>query len=156
MDGTTADKAFVDDKPETDDVVQGGDTIDNSYATGKTDAVPVLKDEQPVEQPNDQRNPDSDQALGMSCATSPMPWYGRQDQPLTRTEQDEKEAIDKSNILKGDRLRHAKPQGPGYKEPGDTEGLPENDGTSSARAPGAEGAFDNKPGAGPKVIGGAV
>lgn len=42
-----------------------------------------MKDEEPVEQPNDRRNPDSDEAL----------------------EQDEREAIDKSNILKGDRTR---------------------------------------------------
>lgn len=60
-------------------------------------------------------------------------------------ELDEKEAIDKSNILKGDRTRHAtQPKGT-YREPGDTEGLPENDGTSNVRGPGVEGAYDNKP-----------
>jgi len=46
------------------------------------------------------------------------------------TERDDKEAIDSSNILDGDKTRHAKPKG-GYAEPGDTEGLPENDGTSA-------------------------
>jgi hypothetical protein len=64
------------------------------------------------------------------------------------TERDEADAIDKSNILKGDRLRHAKPTNT-YREPGDEEGLPKgNDGTSAARAPGAEGAYDNVIGGG--------
>jgi hypothetical protein len=50
----------------TDDIPQGGDTVDNSYATGPdaNAGVPVVKDETPVEQPNDARNPDSDAALG--------------------------------------------------------------------------------------------
>ena len=52
-------------------------------------------------------------------------------------EQDEQEAIDKSNLLKGDGLRHAKPTG-SYKEPGDEEGLPKSvlkgdDGRSATR-----------------------
>lgn len=46
-------------------------------------------------------------------------------------ERDDKEAIDKSNIIKGDRTRHAKPVGT-YKEPGDEEGLPGPDDGSSA------------------------
>ncbi|XMA13638.1 hypothetical protein WAI453_006429 [Rhynchosporium graminicola] len=80
-----------------------------------SEPVPVVKDEVAVEQPNDRRNPDSDAAL----------------------EQDEKEAIDKSNILKGDRTRHAKPTST-YKEPGDEQGLPKSvlngtDGHSSTR-----------------------
>jgi len=48
---------------------------------------------------------------------------------LFRAEQDDKEAIDKSNIIE-ERTRGAKPEG-SYKEPGDKEGLPENDGTSA-------------------------
>lgn len=64
MEGTTANKAYQAGDVQTDDVVQGGDTIDNSYATSGNEAVPVLKDEAPVEQPNDARNPESDQALG--------------------------------------------------------------------------------------------
>lgn len=53
------------------------------------------------------------------------------------TEQDEREAIDKSNILKGDRTRHAKPTGT-YQEPSDEQGLPKTvldgtDGISSTR-----------------------
>ncbi len=60
----------------TDDIPQGGDTIDNSYAsrTGQT-SVPVLKDETPVEQPNDARDPDSDRALGtLSISNSQSRW----------------------------------------------------------------------------------
>jgi hypothetical protein len=47
------------------------------------------------------------------------------------TEQDEKEAIDKGNIMKG-RTRHAKPTGR-YTEPGDEDNLPAEDGTSAVR-----------------------
>jgi Histone chaperone domain CHZ len=47
-------------------------------------------------------------------------------------EQDEAEAIDKSNILKAGRTRGAKPEG-SYVEPSDEEGLPANDGTSATR-----------------------
>lgn len=48
------------------------------------------------------------------------------------TEQDETEAIDKSNIVKGGRTRGAHPTG-SYTEPGYEEGLPSNDGTSAVR-----------------------
>jgi hypothetical protein len=47
-------------------------------------------------------------------------------------EQDEAKAIDRGSILKGDRTRYAKPAGK-YTEPGDEEGLPGNDGTSSTK-----------------------
>jgi len=47
----------------------------------------------------------------------------------TIVEQDEKDAIDPSNTISS-RTRGAKPAG-SYKEPGDTEGLPSNDGTSA-------------------------
>ncbi|KAH8798604.1 hypothetical protein F5884DRAFT_758676 [Xylogone sp. PMI_703] len=113
---TNANIEFNKQDTETDDVVQGGDTVDNSYASGgSNEPVPVLKDEEPVEQPNNERNPDSDEAL----------------------ERDEKDAIDKSNIMKGDRTRHAKPTGT-YKEPSDEQGIPRNvhdgtDGSSSTR-----------------------
>ncbi|MCJ1301196.1 hypothetical protein MMC08_003995 [Hypocenomyce scalaris] len=49
------------------------------------------------------------------------------DETLTR---DDADAIDRSNIVKGERTRGAKPTG-GYTEPGDEEGLPTDDGTSS-------------------------
>lgn len=44
---------------------------------------------------------------------------------------DDAEAIDQSNII-GSRTRGAKAKG-GYAEPGDEEGLPKDDGTSSTR-----------------------
>ncbi|KAK5202460.1 hypothetical protein LTR41_011789 [Exophiala xenobiotica] len=92
---TNADAAF--DKQNTD--------------TDALKVVPVVKDEVPVEQPNDARNPDSDQAL----------------------EQDEKEAIDKGNILKGGRTRGAtKPEGT-YQDPEGEDDLPADDGTSAVR-----------------------
>jgi len=96
----------------TDDIPQGGDTVDNSYVSRSGgEQVPVIRDEKPVEQPNDAVNPDSDEML----------------------QQDEADAIDKSNILKGgQRTRGAKPTG-SYNEPGDEEGLPDNDGTSAVR-----------------------
>jgi hypothetical protein len=62
---TNANTEFDKQNTETDDIPQGGDTVDNSYATNDR-AVPVVKDEVPVEQPNDARNPDSDEALGTS------------------------------------------------------------------------------------------
>jgi len=112
---TNAASEFKDQNTKTDDIVQGGDTVDNSYASGDNEPVAVLKDEEPVEQPNNKFNPDSNEAL----------------------ERDEREAIDKSNILKGDRTRHAKPVDT-YKEPSDEQGLPKTvldgtDGMSSTR-----------------------
>ena len=62
---TNANAEFDKQNTETDDVPQGGDTVDNSYVTNDR-AVPVVKDQVPVEQPNDARNPDSDEALGRS------------------------------------------------------------------------------------------
>lgn len=45
--------------------------------------------------------------------------------PLTNIAADENEAVDKSNILKGDRLRHAKPQTSNqYNEGPDEDDLP--------------------------------
>jgi hypothetical protein len=63
---TNANAEFDKQNTDTDDIPQGGDTVDNSYATSDR-KVPVVKDEVPVEQPNDARNPDSDKALGMTA-----------------------------------------------------------------------------------------
>jgi hypothetical protein len=60
---TNATAEFDKQNTTTDDIPQGGDTVDNSYSTSDK-VVPVIDDEVPVEQPNDQRNPDSDEALG--------------------------------------------------------------------------------------------
>jgi len=48
---------------------------------------------------------------------------------LTNTAKEDMEAMDSSNII-DKRTRGASPTGD-YKEPGDTEGLPDNDGTSA-------------------------
>ena len=62
---TNANNEFDKQNTETDDIPQGGDTVDNSYATDPGDNhVPVLTDETPVEQPNDTIDPDSDKMLG--------------------------------------------------------------------------------------------
>ncbi|KAJ5798747.1 uncharacterized protein N7503_006252 [Penicillium pulvis] len=80
---------------------------DNSYA-GETnsslkDQVPVQGDNEEIEDPIDSSYSNSDQQLAA----------------------DENEAVDKSNILKGDRLRHAKPQTSNkYNEGPDEDDLP--------------------------------
>ncbi|KAL2043920.1 hypothetical protein N7G274_003440 [Stereocaulon virgatum] len=88
--------------------VPAGDPIDNDYVSrpGQSE-VPVVKDDAAVEEPTETAEPDSDEAL----------------------RRDDTEAIDQSNIISG-RTRGAGPSG-GYREPGDEEGLPANDGTSS-------------------------
>lgn len=158
---TNANSEFSNQNTETDDVVQGDDTVDNSYASRGNEPVPVIKDEKPVGQPNDRRNPDSDEALGkysmwLICIGhqpfSVPPCYKSKATKrefllilIWWTEQDEIEAIDKSNILKGNRTRHAKPTST-YKEPSDEQGLPKavldgTNGMSSTRwaVPGQEG-----------------
>ncbi|KAL8655561.1 MAG: hypothetical protein Q9210_000811 [Variospora velana] len=89
--------------------VPAGDSKDNDYAsrTGQYQ-IPVQKDDAPVEDPINPDTADSDQTLA----------------------QDDKDAIDQSNVI-GGRTRGAKPSG-GYAEPGDEEGLPgPDDGTSA-------------------------
>ncbi|OLN90029.1 hypothetical protein CCHL11_07258 [Colletotrichum chlorophyti] len=78
-----------------------GDVKDNDYVSRQGDRQPigVLGDEAKVEDPIDPETADSDAQL----------------------ERDDKEAIDKSNII-NERTRNAKPAGQ-YREPGDTEGL---------------------------------
>ncbi|KAI1496358.1 hypothetical protein F5X99DRAFT_74383 [Biscogniauxia marginata] len=83
---------------------------DNSYVSRpghKDEQIPIVSDQDRVEDPVD-AEADSDEQLA----------------------RDDRDAIDESNIV-GDRTRGAaKPQG-GYREPGDEEGLPVADGTSS-------------------------
>ncbi|GIJ89083.1 hypothetical protein Asppvi_008012 [Aspergillus pseudoviridinutans] len=77
---------------ENDTSPVSAEVIDNSY-TRETN--PELRNQVPVQ---------SDQAE----YEDPMqPPYSNTDQQLA---DDEREAIDKSNILRGDRLRHAKPR----------------------------------------------
>uniref|UniRef100_A0A8H7NF16 Histone chaperone domain-containing protein n=1 Tax=Bionectria ochroleuca TaxID=29856 RepID=A0A8H7NF16_BIOOC len=90
-----------------------GEFQDDSYVSRpgtKGENIGVQADSDPVEDPIDAEVADTDEQLA----------------------RDDAEAIDKDNILKGDRTRNAgKPSGT-YAEPGDEEGLPSNDGTSSA------------------------
>nr|KAK5449239.1 hypothetical protein LTR18_002328 [Exophiala xenobiotica] len=112
---TDANAEFNRQDTTTDDIPQGGDTVDNSYANhSDQNQVPVIKDETPVEQPNDARNPDSDEAL-------------------VTPEQDEAQAIDKSNILKAGRTRGATKPADTYQEPEGEDDLPADDGTSATR-----------------------
>ncbi|KAL2150562.1 hypothetical protein VTH82DRAFT_7125 [Thermothelomyces myriococcoides] len=74
-----------------------GQVNDPSYKTRGNEAVPVVDDDAPVDDPMKPGSADSDRQL----------------------ERDERDAIDKSNILK-DRTRHAKPAGT-YTEPSDAQ-----------------------------------
>ncbi|EFQ30357.1 uncharacterized protein GLRG_05501 [Colletotrichum graminicola M1.001] len=81
--------------------VPTGEVKDNEYVSRQGDRQPisVINDDAKVEDPIDDETADSDAQL----------------------ERDEKDAIDKSNIL-DERTRGAQPAGD-YREPGDTEGL---------------------------------
>ncbi|KAH3005102.1 hypothetical protein KXW60_005197 [Aspergillus fumigatus] len=93
---------------ENDASPVSADVIDNSYV-GETRSE--LRNQVPVQ-------PDQDDY------EDPMqPPYSNTDQQLAA---DEREAIDKSNILRGDRLRHAKPQTANkYNEGPDEDDLPD-------------------------------
>ncbi|CAM1505154.1 Fc.00g107910.m01.CDS01 [Cosmosporella sp. VM-42] len=91
--------------------VSSKDIQDDSYVSrqgSKIEPLPVQSDDMKIEDPIDAATADSDKQL----------------------ERDDVEAIDTSNIIK-DRTRHAQPTS-GYQEPGDTEGLPDDTGRSSA------------------------
>ncbi|CAF3470446.1 unnamed protein product [Fusarium graminearum] len=84
---------------------------DNSYVSRpgeKDQPIAVQADSDRVEDPIDAEQADTDAQL----------------------ERDEKDAIDQSNIIE-ERTRGATQPGGTYQEPGDEEGLPTNDGTSS-------------------------
>lgn len=117
-----------------------GDAKDNSYVsrTGQNQ-IPVQKDEAPVADPIDAATADTDEQLGQFYLPLPsvlhlspiFPWRYLTDSP-TLSAHDDTEAINPDNIVDGGRTRGAKPSG-AYTEPGDEEGLPANDGTSSTR-----------------------
>ncbi|KAJ4141629.1 hypothetical protein NW768_000844 [Fusarium equiseti] len=84
---------------------------ENSYVSRpgeKDQPIAVQADSDRVEDPIDAEQADTDAQL----------------------ERDEKDAIDKSNIIE-ERTRGATQPGGTYQEPGDEEGLPADDGTSS-------------------------
>ncbi|KAI1323546.1 hypothetical protein F5Y16DRAFT_383496 [Xylariaceae sp. FL0255] len=88
-----------------------GDVRDDSYVSRsgtKHEPIGVVSDQERIEDPIDDRKADTDEQLV----------------------KDDNDAIDESNII-DERTRGAAPQ-QGYREPGDEEGLPSDDGTSSA------------------------
>ncbi|PGH14386.1 hypothetical protein AJ80_05976 [Polytolypa hystricis UAMH7299] len=90
---------------ENDPSRVSGSGPDSSYVAGtkRGEPVSVQGDDAPVEDPM-------------------QPPFSNTDQQLER---DEQEAVDKSNILKGDRTRHAKPQtASGYNEGPNEDDLP--------------------------------
>ncbi|KAL8658341.1 MAG: hypothetical protein Q9226_001085 [Calogaya cf. arnoldii] len=105
----------ADDQYEQQNDMTGGDVPsgikgDNDYTsrTGQHQ-IPVQKDEAPVSDPIDPATADTDETLA----------------------QDDKDAIDQSNIIDG-RTRGAALGKGGYAEPGDEEGMPPaSDGTSA-------------------------
>ena len=68
----SADDAYEQKNDATGGDVPAGDAVDNDYAsrTGQS-AIPVQKDEKPVEDPIDPATADSDKTLGMSIFHSP-------------------------------------------------------------------------------------
>ncbi|KAL7944976.1 hypothetical protein V8C42DRAFT_324227, partial [Trichoderma barbatum] len=90
----------VDDKETNDTLgadVPEGQVQDDSYVTSGKDPVPVQSDNASVEDPIQASSADTDKQLN----------------------QDDQEAIDKSNIV-DERTRGSKPRG-SYKEPGDEQ-----------------------------------
>ncbi|KAK0747226.1 hypothetical protein B0T21DRAFT_379355 [Apiosordaria backusii] len=92
--------AYTDDKEGADIPREAPEGIvdDPSYKTSKNESVPVIDDNEEVEDPIKPGSADSDKQL----------------------QQDEKEAIDPSNIIK-ERTRHATKPGGTYAEPSDAD-----------------------------------
>ncbi|KAF2189530.1 hypothetical protein K469DRAFT_736853 [Zopfia rhizophila CBS 207.26] len=113
-----ANERKYDDKYEAQNDATGGDVPsgvpkDDSYVTrGSQRQVQVQRDDAPVEDPiGDPKIANSDRTL----------------------ERDDREAIDRSNVLEG-RTRGATKKPGTYVEPGDEEGLPgPHDGSSATR-----------------------
>ena len=103
-----------------------GDVQDNSYVFDNRgdygNQAPVQPDQAGYDDPMQPPYSNTDQQLGM-LSLLPAP----QGVELIDTADDEREAIDSSNILKGDRLRHAKPQTRNKYDEGADEGDLPND-----------------------------
>lgn len=157
---TAADDQYEQQNDTTTGDVPSGVKTDDDYAsrTGQYQ-IPVQKDETPVTDPIDPATADSDEMLGIASLPFPFPFsslpllfsfptllfllfpfslpsftplgcrgFGGVD--VVGLAQDDKDAIDQSNIVGGGRTKGAKVAG-GYKEPGDEEGMPPaDDGTS--------------------------
>jgi hypothetical protein len=117
--------AYTDDKPSTPLPADApeGQVDDPSYKTGKNEAVPVIDDNEPVEDPMRPGQADSDKQLGMFrlfCLHLIKQHKGASEANAQQTtEQDEREAIDKSNII-GERTRKKPPKGT-FAEPTDED-----------------------------------
>lgn len=131
-----ADDAYEEKNDRTSGDAPSGDVVSKDYV--ESGPLPVQPDDAPVEDPIDPNVADSDKQLGTGSTfflfVNSFPrvqWL-----ILWNVERDDKEAIDKSNILKGSRTRHAKPQGPGYSEGPDEDDLPKSvaDGTDGTSA----------------------
>lgn len=102
--------------PQSDDKVTSsaiytdapeGQVQDSSYETGRNEPIPVQKDDDPVEDPVNPRDADNDKELGnIRSLITPSVYHSANTNG--NSEQDEKEAIKGSNIIKG-RTRGAKP-----------------------------------------------
>ncbi|KAL8891220.1 MAG: hypothetical protein Q9205_000790 [Flavoplaca limonia] len=129
---SSADDQYEQQNDPTSGDVPSGVKGDNDYTsrTGQYQ-IPVQKDEAPVNDPINPDTADSDATLGES-ELLPFPSCGYifiEDVLTFGAAQDDKDAIDQSNIV-GGRTRGAGPSG-GYAEPGDEEGMPPaSDGTS--------------------------
>ena len=105
------------------DGVHDGDDQYVSRTGQKQAEVPVQSDNDKVEDPIDAEKADTDEQLGWSSFCHSTLKFAL----LTgRTEKDDNEAIDKSNIVEG-RTRGAAKSGGAYREPGDDEGIPTDD-----------------------------
>lgn len=102
----------------------GADTTHDDYKsrTGQSE-IPVVSDSTNIEDTIDSNTADSDAQLGIAHQFVAM--FDANE----NIAKDDSDAIDSSNIMEG-RTRGAAPSG-GYREPGDEEGLPTDDGTSA-------------------------
>ncbi|RDL34997.1 uncharacterized protein BP5553_06928 [Venustampulla echinocandica] len=96
----------------TEELLQGNVTTNNDYVNPRQggEPVPIIKDETEVDHPRERNKPNSS----------------------ARLQDDDTEAINKGNILKG-RTRHATKRSGTYTGPGDNEGIPDDNGRSSTR-----------------------
>jgi hypothetical protein len=96
--------------------VPGGEPRDtSSYITDSKDTVPVQSDDAQIDDPKDDINEDSDQQLGIALHSTASLVIKKANNYI---EQDEKDAVDKSNIIQG-RTRGAHPKEGDYAEPSD-------------------------------------
>lgn len=123
----SADDQYEQQNDQVSGDVPAGDAADNDYVNrpGQSGPVPVQKDDAPIDDPIDPDTADSDETLSM--LNHPVT---SNSSLTTLLEADDTEAIDKSNII-DERTRGASKTGQ-YREPGDEEGLPTDDGTSSS------------------------